>query len=130
VKITIHQERDRQQVIEAATSLPLGGLWTVEIKEVKSTRTLVQNDKMWGMLADVSAQVDWYGKKLTQENWKDVFSAALKRQEVVPGLDGGFVILGQSTSKMTIAEMGDMIELMTAFGIEKNVRWKETRREE
>jgi hypothetical protein len=41
----------------------------------------------------------------------------------VPGLDGGFVVLGQSTSKMTKAEMCDLQTLMEAFGAEKGVRF-------
>jgi len=41
----------------------------------------------------------------------------------VPAIDGGFVVLGQSTSKMTIKEMTDLQELMAAFGVEHGVEW-------
>lgn len=75
------------------------------------------------MLAEISQQVDWYGQKLTAEEWKDVFSAAMKRTKVVPGIDGGFVVCGQSTSKMTKAEMSEMQELMEAFGAERGVKF-------
>ena len=74
------------------------------------------------MLADISAQVDWYGQRLTSDEWKDVFSASLKRQNVVPGLDGGFVVCGQRTSKMTKGEMSDLVELMNAFCAERGVK--------
>ena len=56
------------------------------------TRSLDQNSLLWPLLTEVSKQVDWYGNKLTADEWKDVFSAALKKQKVVPGLDGGFVL--------------------------------------
>ena len=94
---------------------------TLEIRPEK--RSDAQNRRLWAMLADISAQVDWYGQKLTSEEWKDVFSASLKRTKVVPGLDGGFVVCGQSTSKMTKAEMCELQELMEAFGAEKGVRF-------
>jgi hypothetical protein len=94
---------------------------TLEIRREK--RSDAQNRRLWAMLADISAQVDWYGQKLTSEEWKDVFSASLKRTKVVPGLDGGFVVCGQSTSKMTKAEMCELQELMEAFGAEKDVRF-------
>lgn len=94
---------------------------TLEIRPEK--RSDAQNRRLWAMLADISAQVDWYGHKLTSEEWKDVFSASLKRTKVVPGLDGGFVVCGQSTSKMTKAEMCELQELMEAFGAEKGVRF-------
>lgn len=87
------------------------------------TRSSEQNARMWAQLSDISTQVDWYGNKLTKEEWKDVFSAALKRQKVVPGLDGGFVVCGQRTSKMTKREMSELMELMQAFAAEKGVRF-------
>lgn len=98
-----------------------GRRMVVEVRE--ETRSLAQNARLWAMLADISKQVDWYGQKLTPDEWKDVFSAAMKRTKVVPGLDGGFVVCGQSTSKMTIAEMCEMQELMEAFGAQKGVRF-------
>ena len=58
-------------------------------------------------------------------SWKDVFSAALKKQKVVPGLDGGFVVCGQRTSQMGKREFADMIDLMCAFGAERGVIWSE-----
>lgn len=79
---------------------------------------------MWAMLRDVSQQVVWHGQKLADSEWKDVFTAALKRQKVVPGLDGGFVVLGTSTKSMTIAEMSELMELMEAFGAEQHVRFR------
>jgi hypothetical protein len=87
------------------------------------TRSLEQNARMWAMLGEVSDQVDWYGRKLTSEEWKHVFTAALSKQDVVPGIDGGFVVLGKATSKMTVAEMGELMTLMEAFGAEKGVRF-------
>lgn len=93
----------------------------VEIK--KSTRSLEQNSRLWASLAEVSEQVNWHGRTLTPEEWKHVFTASLKRQDVVQGLDGGFVVLGQSTSNMTKAELSDLLELIYAFGAEHGVKF-------
>ncbi|EFA5318601.1 recombination protein NinB [Escherichia coli] len=94
----------------------------IEIKEM--TRSLDQNAKLWAVLGDVSSQVEWHGRKLASEAWKHIFTAALVKQDVVPNLAGdGFVVLGQSTSKMTVGQMRDLIELIHAFGAERNVRW-------
>lgn len=87
------------------------------------TRSWLQNRRMWAMLRDVSRQVDWHGQKLQDSEWKDVFTAALKRQKVVPGIDGGFVVLGSSTSRMTVAEMAELMTLMEAFGAQQGVRF-------
>jgi len=111
----------RRLAAECIAEAPDG--YVVEVKE--PTRTLEQNSKLWPMLQDISKQVDWYGQKLSDEEWKDVFSASLKRQKVVPGLDGGFVVCGQRTSQMSKRDFGDLVELMYAFGAEHNVRWSE-----
>lgn len=86
-----------------------------------ATRSLDQNAKMWACLTDISKQVDWYGNKLSPDDWKHVLSASLRKQRAVPGIDGGFVVVGLSTSNMTIAEMSEMIELAHAFGANKGV---------
>ena len=99
--------------------LMAGHRLTLEIRPEK--RSDAQNRRLWSMLHDISTQVDWYGQKLSDEEWKDVFSAALKKQKAVPGLDGGFVICGQRTSKMTKAEMAELQTLMEAFAAERGV---------
>lgn len=111
----------RQMASRAVINAPEG--FVCEIKP--RTRSLDQNAKMWAMLADVSRQVEWYGQHLTSEEWKDVLTAALKKQKAVPGIDGGFVVIGARTRNMTIREMGELVELMYAFGAEQNVQWSE-----
>ena len=93
----------------------------VEIKP--ETRTLAQNARLWAMLTDVAKQVNWYGRKLSEEEWKHVFTASLAKQDVVPGIDGGFVVLGKSTSKMTKPEMSELQQLIEAFGAQQGVRF-------
>jgi hypothetical protein len=91
----------------------------------RPTRNLDQNAKLWPMLSDVSKQVEWYGHKLKPEEWKDMFTAVLKQQKTVPGIDGGFVVIGAHTSKMTVSQISDLIELMYAFGANHGVKWTE-----
>lgn len=111
----------RQMASRACIQAPEG--YVVEIKP--RTRSLDQNAKMWAMLADVSRQVEWYGQRLTSEEWKDVLTAALKKQKAVPGIDGGFVVIGARTRNMTIKEMSELVELMYAFGAERDVKWSD-----
>lgn len=92
-------------------------------------RTLDQNARMWAMLGEISRAVDWYGQKLADYEWKDMFTAALKRQKIVPGLEGGFVVLGARTSKMSKQEVGEIMELAAAFGAERGVVFADERYE-
>lgn len=104
----------------------LGFERSYQIEAKPMTRTLEQNAKLWATLSEVSQQVNWHGQKLSSEDWKHVFSAALNQQRVVPNLDNnGFVVLGQSTSKMSVSQMVEMIDLIHAFGAENGVTFKD-----
>ena len=96
---------------------------TLHLQVRKERRSDAANRRMWAMLRDISQQVDWHGKKLREEEWKDVFTAALKAQKVVPGIDSGFVVIGASTKVMTRAEMVSLQELMEAFGATHGVQF-------
>ncbi|EAB1665142.1 recombination protein NinB, partial [Salmonella enterica subsp. enterica serovar Muenchen] len=66
---------------------------------------------------------------LDAESWKCVFTAALKQQDVVPNLAGnGFVVIGQSTSRMRVSEFAELLELIQAFGTERGVKWSDEAR--
>ena len=104
-------------------TLMSGARLVVEVKP--ETRSLEQNARLWAMLGDVSRQVDWYGKKLSPEDWKTVFTAGLKKCQAVPGIDGGFVVLGLSTSRMSKQELSELMELIAAFGAEREVVFHE-----
>lgn len=129
-KITIISEVQRAFAIQQLREVPLTPVFEVIIQEKKTTRSLESNAKMWATLTDISNQVVWHGQKLPPEVWKDIFTASLRKQRVVPGLDGNFVVCGQSTSKMTIKEMSDVIELATAFGCQHGVKWKDPQYED
>lgn len=97
----------------------------LEVEVRKPKRSTVQNRRMWAMLGEISAQVDWHGQRLSDEDWKHVFSSSLKKQRAVPGIDGGFVVLGTKTSEMTTEEMSELMECMSAFGAAHNVEFSE-----
>lgn len=119
-------EQAHQAIIHAWNTVkPLLGHGKSYIIEVRAEkRSDAQNRRLWSQLNDLSEQVDWYGQKLTSSEWKDVMSAGLKRTKVVPGIDGGFVVCGQSTSAMTKAEMNELLALIEEFGARHNVAFK------
>ena len=119
--INIIDGASREKVARWAMAAPAGT--RAEFKAPK--RTVPQNDRLWAMLTDVAQQVEWAGSKRSVEAWKDIFTAALRSAnhglDVVPGLNGGFVLLGMHTSGMSVAEAGDLMTLIEAFAAEHGV---------
>lgn len=120
--VQISADADRNLIATWARTVPVGT--TVEFRAPR--RSNDQNALMWSLLSQVSKQVVWYGTKLSSEDWKDVLTASLRKARVVPGIDAGtFVPLGMRTSQMTKEELGDLIELIYAFGAERGVPFRE-----
>jgi hypothetical protein len=95
----------------------------VEFSEAK--RSTEQSDLMWACLTDISRQTDWHGIKLSPDDWKLLFMSALNSEmRIVPNMDGtGFVNLGNRSSKLSKAEMSNLIELIFKFGAERGIKF-------
>jgi hypothetical protein len=120
--ITLQSASDREKAAAWVKNAPTGT--SVEFRGPR--RSVDQNSLLWSLLGQVSQQVQWYGQKLSSEDWKDVCSASLRRYNVVPGIDAGtFVPLGMRTSQMTKEEMGMLLDLIVAFGTERGVKFRE-----
>ena len=120
----------KQNAINFIRQLPVDGKRPLVLDIKEPTRTLEQNRKMWPLLKDLSDQVIWFGNKYDSDDWKDLITAMVaksKKQEqrMAPGLDGGVVMFGQRTSKMTIPQMVEVIEAIYWFGTQQNVAFSE-----
>jgi hypothetical protein len=121
-QITLSGKFDRERAIKWITQAPAGT--RVTFRDAK--RTEDQNSKLWAMLTEVAVQMPWHGQKLTAEDWKLIFVAALKQEmRIVPNIDGnGFVNLGRSTSRLSKAEFSDLIEIVNAFAANHDVHFR------
>jgi len=128
--VVINSTADRERAARYVALAPWGT--RVELRALKSKRSLAQNSFLWSMLTDIARELPWHGVKLTPDDWKLIFLDSLKRElRMVPNLDGdGFVNLGRSSSDLSKAEMGDLIELVRSFGANHNVRFIDERGEE
>ena len=91
--ITVRSSADRERAARLASQVPPGT--RIAFKAAK--RSLPQNDKLWAMLTDISRQVDWYGQKLTPDDWKIIFTASLL------SLQGGINVAAYTAAKSGLA---------------------------
>lgn len=91
-------------------------------------RNLDQNSLMWALIADIASQLKWpvdgVEQFLAKEDWKVILTAGVKREHrIAQGINGGFVILGTPTSRMTKAEFSELIDFIQWFGNERGIQW-------
>lgn len=121
--VILNRASDRERVQAWAAKAP----WGTRVTFQEAKRTTDQNARMWAMLTEVARQVKWDGLKLSADDWKLIFMAALKQElRMVRNLDRtGFVQLGRSSSDLSVAEMGDLMDLIAAFGAREGVTFAE-----
>ena len=96
------------------------------------TRSDQQNKLLHALIGDVSKQKDWMGKKLPPEAWKVLFvsghSVATKQgAELVPGLEGEFCNIRESTARMGKARLSSLVEYILAWCALNGVELREAR---
>lgn len=115
-------------------------LWTVmkpwllaghvlEVRVGPETRNGEQNAKFHAMCGDFAKSgIQWAGKPRTAENWKTLLvsghaMATKEGAEMVPGLEGEFVNIRESTALMSVRRSSSLIEYTQAMGDMMGVRW-------
>lgn len=114
--------RVKQNAIDAIIQAPAG----YRVSVAPPLRSLDQNAKLWAMLADV-VKAEPEGRKWTSETWKAAFMHFLGHQvQFCEGLDGcGPFPVGFRTSKLSVAQMADLITCIQEYGDRHGVAWSD-----
>lgn len=92
------------------------------------TRKLSQNAKFHAMCDDIAKSgATWAGKRRTAAQWKVLLVSGHavvtgEGSDMLPGLEGEFVNLRESTANMSIARSSSLIEYTLAWCAANNVR--------
>ena len=107
----------RQNAINAVHAAAEGMVVTV----AEPTRNGEQNAKFHALCGDISKSgLEWMGKPRTLEQWKVLLVsghavATKEGAELVPGIEGEFVNLRESTALMSKKRSASLIEYALAF---------------
>ena len=131
MNITLHNAQQGYQAIlkawEFAKPLLLAGhrlMLTIK----PATRSLEQNAKFHAMVEDIARSgLQWAGKERSAAQWKVLLVsghavATKEGADVVPGLEGEFINLRESTALMSVKRSASLIEYTLAFCAMNGVR--------
>lgn len=124
--VILHGTSQKAFAISLIENAPPDAVLTIR----EATRTVDQNSKLWAMLSDVSrAMPD--GRRHVPEVWKTLFMHACGHSvQFEMGLNGQPFPTGFRSSKLTKAQMAELIESIYAYGAEKGVVWTEPEAQE
>jgi len=96
-------------------------------RESQQKRSNDQNRLLWPLLNDFSQQIEHFGNKYSNEQWKDLLSAGFEgATQYAPNLDGtGLIAFGVRTSKYSKKKFSEFIEFIYAEGVTRGVTFSE-----
>lgn len=112
--------RNAQQAIQTA---PDGMVVTIS----EPRRNTEQNAKFHAICSDLARSgLEWAGKRRTSDQWKVLLVsghaiATKEGAEMVPGLEGEFVNIRESTALMSVRRSSSLIEYAIAFCVDRGV---------
>jgi hypothetical protein len=119
--LVIDSHYRRQQAHKLVEAAPIGAVLTIK----PASRTSDQNAKLWTLLSDISRAMPG-GRKHTPEVWKELFCHACGHAvQFEMGLNGQPFPVGFRTSRMSKAEMSDLIEFIHAWAAEQGITLRE-----
>lgn len=120
--IILSDDSRRMQARRLVDLAPPGSVLTIK----PPSRTLDQNALMWSLLSEIS-RAKPEGRTYTPEVWKSLFLHSLGHQQRFEGaLDGsGVVPVGFRSSRLTKAQMSDLIEVIFEYAARHGIALKE-----
>jgi hypothetical protein len=117
----VHRQA-RNMAIEAIENAPDG--FYVEIRP--STRTLEQNALFHAICGSIAKTKPFAGKMRSPDVWKMLLvsghaMATKQGVEMMPGLEGEFVNLRESTARMSVARLNSLVEYAQAWCVENGI---------
>jgi hypothetical protein len=118
----------RQNAMRAVHIAPAGYAVTVS----PATRSTDQNAKFHAICSDLAkSPLLWAGKRRSLEEWKVLLISAHSvatstKGEVIPGLEGEFVAIRESSARMSVARAASLITYALAFCDTNGVQLTET----
>ena len=134
--LRLHNAQQGHQAIQQAWAHAKGYLMasgSPMVLEVRpETRSDRQNRLLHALFGDVARQAEWMGKKRTPAEWKLLFvsghAVATKQgADLVPGLEGEFLNLRESTARMGKARMASLLDYVMSWAVEHGVELREAR---
>jgi len=116
-------EQTRQNLAQAFVNAPDGWFMTLQ----PPTRTLDQNAMLHGTFGAIAKQATWHGRRLNPVQWKTLMISAHAiatglGSDMVPGLEGEWVNIRESSAQMGVSRMSSLIEYVVAWCANNNIK--------
>lgn len=114
---------NRRMAADAVHSRPDGHMLVLQ----EPTRTAAQNSFLHLLFGQIASQAQFHGRTLTAIQWKTLMVSAHSiatgiGADMVPGLEGEWVNIRESTAQMGVRRLNSLIEYTLAWCAGNNIK--------
>jgi hypothetical protein len=123
-KTTIFLNRtNRRMAADAVHGRPDGHVLVLQ----EPTRTVRQNALLHSLFSQIAKQAEFHGRRLSPTQWKALLISAHAiatgiGADMVPGLEGEWVNLRESSAHMGVKRLNSLIEYTLAWAADNDIR--------
>jgi hypothetical protein len=123
-KVTIFLNRtNRRLAADAVHSRPDGHVLVLQ----EPTRTVRQNALLHSLFSQIAKQAEFHGRRLTAVQWKTLLVSAHAvatgiGTDMVPGLEGEWVNIRESTAQMGVKRLNSLLDYTLAWAADNDIR--------
>ncbi|HAC6540088.1 TPA_asm: NinB protein [Salmonella enterica subsp. salamae serovar 48:d:z6] len=124
----IHQ----QNAIQAIQQILPDPTKPIVVTIQERNRSLQQNARLHAMLSEISKKTTYHGKVRGIDFWKGLFVsgwqiATNQHPEIVPGLEGEFINIRESTAKLSVKKLTEVMDYIEAYCAMNSIHLSEWR---
>lgn len=122
VTLILH-DGTRVEAAQAFVDAPDGYVFSLK----PATRTIRQNAFLHALFGLIAKQREWYGRRLNAYQWKNLMISAHAVAvgagvDMVPGIEGEFVNVRESSANMGVGRMNSLLEYVLSWCTTNDVK--------
>lgn len=106
-----------QEIKEMLTNEP----WVVSFQKLEEKRRDVQNRRYWAIMHEIAEQLKINNQQMTAEVWHEWAKRRFIGVKEIVLPDGEIVILGMTSTELSVAEFSDYMQMVEAWAVDHGV---------
>ena len=120
-KKTVYRVADLLPAFQDIKRMLTNEPWVLSFQKLEEKRRDVQNRRYWAIMHEIAEQLKINDQQMTAEVWHEWAKRRFigVREIVLP--DGEIVILGMTSTELSVAEFSDYMQMVEAWAVDHGV---------
>lgn len=120
-KKVVLKPQDLDSALNVCKNLYAEGAWLLTFQRLEQKRRDVQNRRYWAIMHQIAEQLKINEQTLAAETWHEWAKRRFIGVREIPLPDGEIIVMGMTSTDLSIREFNDFMMMVEAWAIEQGV---------